>query len=67
MKEKKNSYPYKSSEEEEDLQIHQLLFEESSNETDNESKEEWECKHCKAILNMNDLCINVLTLEENLI
>ena len=63
----KNSDPYESSEEEEDPKIHQLLFEESSDETDNNSKEEWECNHCKAILNMNDLCINVLTIEENLI
>ena len=66
MEEKKKWPSYESSEEEEDNQIHQLLFEESSDETDKNSKEEYECNHCKAILNMNDLCINVLTIEESL-
>ena len=35
-----NSDPYDSSEEEDDLQIHQLLFEESSDESDYNTKEE---------------------------
>ena len=53
-----------SSVEEEDPQINQLLFGESD---DDDSKEDCECNHYKAIINMNGLCINVLTKEESLI
>ncbi|MCV5004250.1 hypothetical protein OFM39_31830, partial [Escherichia coli] len=56
-----------SEEEEEDPQINQLLFGESDDESNNDSKEDCECNHYKAILNMNGLCINVLTKEESLI
>ena len=59
-----NSDPYESSEEENTPKFINSYLR-NQDESDSSSKEECECNHYKAILNINGICIYILTIEEN--